>query len=151
MNQTIFIEEENFDIARKKIKQFKQEKIVFSSPDDAIARKVLEKEKINVLLVKQKNRKDKLKQRSSGLDSVMAKIAKKNGVEVGIFLDEILETSGKEKAEIIARIKQNIKLCAKNKVKMKFLFSHEENQRNDHDLRSLGLVLGMPTWMTSSL
>lgn len=151
MNQPVFVEEKNFDAARKKIKQLKQEKIVFSSPDDSIARKVLEKEKINVLLVKQKNRKDKLKQRDSGLDSVMVKIAKKNNVEIGIFLDEILESSGKEKAEIFARIKQNVKLCSKNKVKMKFLFSHEENQRNDYDLRSLGLVLGMPTWMTSSL
>ncbi len=151
MNRTIFIEEKNFDIARKKIRQFNQEKIVFSSPDDAIARKVLEKEKISVLLVKQKNRKDKLKQRSSGFDSVMAKIAKKNGVEIGIFLDEILESSEKEKSEILARIKQNVVICSKNKVQMKFLFLEEEHQRNDYDLRSLGLVLGMPTWMTSSL
>ena len=151
MNRTIFIEEKNFDIARKKIRQFNQEKIVFSSPDDAIARKVLEKEKISVLLVKQKNRKDKLKQRSSGLDSVMAKIAKKNGIKIGIFLDEILESSEKEKAEILARTRQNIKLCSKNKIKMRFLFLKEEHQRNEYDLRSLGLILGMPTWMTSSL
>lgn len=151
MSQIIFIEEKDFENARKKIKQFKQEKIVFSSPDDAVARKVLEKEKINVFLVKQKNRKDRLKQRNSGFDSVMAKIAKKNDVEIGIFLDEILESSGKEKAEILARVKQNIKICSKNKIRMKFLFLGEENQRNDYDLRSLGLVLGMPTWMTSSL
>mgnify|MGYP001217619990 FL=1 len=151
MSQTIFIEETNFDAARRKIKQFQKEKIVFSSPDDTIARKVLEKEKINILLIKQKNRKDKLKQRDSGLDSVMIKIAKKNDVEIGIFLDEITEASGKEKAEILGRIKQNIKLCSKNKVKMKFLFLEEEHHRNDYDLRSLGLILGMPTWMTSSL
>jgi hypothetical protein len=34
---------------------------------------------------------------------------------------------------------------------MKFIIQKEKNIRNIHDLKSLGLVLGMPTWMTSAL
>ena len=56
----------------------------------------------------------------------------------------------KQKAEIIARIKQNIRICNKNKLNMKFI-SPSEIKRNQHDLKSLGLVLGMPTWMTKNL
>ena len=31
---------------------------------------------------------------------------------------------------------------------MRFIAEKEKNQRNEYDLKSLGLVLGMPTWMT---
>jgi len=55
----------------------------------------------------------------------------------------------KDKTEILARIKQNIKLCNKNKVQMKFI--EQKHKRNIYDLKSLGLVLGMPTWMTKGL
>ena len=69
---------------------------------------------------------------------------------MGINLDEIIESNEKTKAEILARARQNIKLCSKNKLRMKFI-SNEKNKRNLHDLKALGLVLGMPTWMTKEL
>jgi uncharacterized radical SAM superfamily Fe-S cluster-containing enzyme len=83
----------------------------------------------------------------------MAKIMKEKGViRLGINFDEIIEeTNLKNKSEILARIKQNIVLCNKNKIKMEFIIQKEKNQRNDYDLKSLGLVLGMPTWMTRDL
>ena len=105
------------------------------------------KEKINVFLINQKNRKDFQKQRNSGLDSVMAKLSKKENVTIGINLDEILNSKGKQKAEILARVKQNIELCKKNKLKMNFL----GQKRDSYDLKSLGLVLGMPTWMIKEI
>jgi len=145
---SVFIEEDNFDKARKKIREAKNEKIIFSSNDDETSRKVIEKEPVNVLLIKQKGRKDRQKQRDSGLNSVMAKIAKKKNIEIGIFLDEIMESHGKEKAVILSRIEQNVKLCKKEKLKMKFI-SGEKNRRNDYDLKALGLILGMPTWMSA--
>ena len=79
----------------------------------------------------------------------MAKLAKKKGVIIGINLDELVKSSEKEKAAIIARIRQNIKICNKNKLKMKFIYKSQK--RNPHDLAALGLVLGMPTWMTREL
>jgi RNase P/RNase MRP subunit p30 len=142
----IFIQENNFDEARKKIRENSDKKIIFSSNDE-LNRKILEKEKIDIILINQSERKDRQKQRNSGFNQVLAKIAKKKNVIIGINLDEIINS--KKKSEILARIRQNIKLCNKNKLKMKFIGFKEK--RNIYDLKSLGLVLGMPTWMIKNL
>ena len=145
MKNHILIQESTFEKARKAIKSAKGE-IIFTSNDDELNRKILEKEKIDVLLLNQKERKDRQKQRDSGFNHVLAKLAKKKNVAIGINLDEIIES--KEKAKILARIEQNIKLCNKNKLHMKFI---SKKKRDDYDLKALGLVLGMPTWMTKNL
>ena len=152
MEKYIIINENNFDRARKVIEKSKKEKleIIFSSDDDELNRKVIEKEEIKILLLNQKSRKDFQKQRDSGFNQVMAKIAKKQNSIIGINLDEIVESSAKEKTKILARVKQNVKLCNKAKLKMKFIVQKQENQRNIYDLKSLGLILGMPTWMIKS-
>ena len=149
MEKKILIYENDFQKARKKIKESKGKKIIFSSSNDELNRKILEKEKIDVLLLNQSQRRDRMKQRDSGLNHVLAKISKKKGVAIGINLDEIIDSNPKEKTEIIARIRQNIKICNKNKLKMKFI--SQKNKRDVHDLKSLGLSLGMPTWMTKSI
>jgi len=149
MKNTILIQETDFNKIRKKIKENQGKRIIFSSNNDPLNRKVLEKEKINILLINQTGRKDRLKQRDSGFNQVLAKLAKKNNIEIGINLDEIIESKGKNKREILARIKQNIKLCNKNKLKMKFI--SQKYQRDIYDLKALGLILEMPTWMTKEL
>lgn len=143
----ILIKGKDFNQSRKEIKENHGKNIIFSSDNDELDRKILEKEKINVLLINQIRRKDKMKQRDSGFNQVMAKIAKKNNITIGINLNEIIDSNGKIKSEILARIRQNVKLCNKNKLNMIFLGA----ERNTHDLKSLGLVLGMPTWMTKNL
>jgi len=148
MENYIIIQENDFMKARKKIKENKNKIIIFSGNDE-LNRKILEKEKINILLINQVNRKDFQKQRNSGFNQVMAKMAKKNNIVIGINLDEIIDSeNSKDKSKILARIKQNIKLCNKNKLKMKFISPSGKNQRNIYDLKALGLFLGMPTWMT---
>ena len=149
----MIIQEKTFEKARAKIRTLKKEnkKIIFSSDNDELNRKILEKEKIDILLLNQENRKDFMKQRNSGFNQVLAKIAKKNKVTIGINLDEIIESKYPEKSRIIARIKQNVKLCNKNKLKMKFIPQKKKNERNLHDLKALGTTLGMSTSMTKSL
>ncbi len=151
MKNSILIQEKTFEKARNEIRKNNDKTIIFSSNNDDLNRKILEKEKINILLLNQSERKDFMKQRNSGLNQVLAKIAKKKEVIIGINFDEILTSSGKRKSDILARIKQNIKLCNKNKLKMKFIFLDKKNNRNIHDLKSLGLVLGMPTSITKFL
>jgi len=147
----IIITETDFQKARNKIKEARKQgkKIIFSGKDDELNRKILEKESFDVLLLKLGNRKDRIKQRDSGFNHVLAKLAKKKGISIGINLDEILEVSKNEKVRIMARLKQNIQLCNKNKLSMKFL--SERHQKDKYDLKALGLVLGMPTSMTSQL
>ncbi len=149
MKETILIEENNFEKARKTINQNKEKQIIFSSDDDELNRKVLEKLDINILLLKQSKRKDFQKQRNSGFNQVLAKIAKKNNIIIGINLDEIINSKEKNKSDILARIKQNIKLCNKNKLKMEFI--SEKHKRDIYSIKALGLVLGMNTSMTKTL
>jgi len=145
------INENTFEKARKEINKNKSQKIIFTSNNDELNRKVLEKLPINILLINQSKRKDKQKQRDSGFNQVLAKIAKKNKIIIGINFDEIIESKSETKKKILARVKQNIKLCNKNKLKMKFIAQNPKNNRNIYDLKSLGLILGMPTWMTKKL
>ena len=77
----------------------------------------------------------------------MAKIAKKKNVEIGINLDELIES--KEQARVIARAKQNIEICKKEKIQMQFV--QIKNSREIHEVKSLGSALGMPTWMSAKL
>ena len=149
----LLISPNDFNEARRKIRDVKNKgkTIVFTSDDDELARKVLEKEAINVLLINQKSRKDRVKQRGSGFNQILAKTAKKKNVVIGINLDEILKAEPEEKAEILARIRQNVKLCNKNKLKMEFISGESGGAKNRHDLKGLGLALGMPTWMTKNL
>jgi len=147
--EQIIISESNFEKARKLIKENQNKIIIFNSEDDELNRKILEKEKINILLINLAGKKDFQKQRDSGFNQVLAKIAKEKNVVIGINFDEIIQSS--EKSKIIARLKQNIKLCNKNKLKMKFIIQNSENQRDIYDLKSLGAVLGMPTWMVRDL
>ena len=147
--EQILISENNFDKARKLIKENQNKKIIFSSDEDELNRKILEKENIEILLLNQEGRKDFQKQRNSGFNHVLAKLANKKNIIIGINLDEIINSDGKQKAIILARVIQNIKICNKNKLKMKFI--SKTNKRNILDLKSLGLVLGMPTWMFRDL
>jgi len=149
MERKILIYENDFDKARKQIQKNAGEKIIFSSDNEETNRKVLEKEDIDVLLLNQAGKKDSQKQRNSGFNHIMAKLAKKKNIVIGINLDEIIKSSEKEKAVILARVIQNIRICNKNKLKMKFIYKNQK--RNLYDLKSLGLILGMPTNMIKSL
>lgn len=150
MEKYILIHEDDFQKARRKIREAQKDnkEIIFSGKDDELNRKVLEKERINVLLLSLSERKDWMKQRNSGFNQVLAKLAKKNNVSIGINLDEIINAEKKGKSEILARARQNIRLCNKNKLKMKFV---SKEKRDIYNLKSLGLMLGMPTWMTKEL
>jgi len=146
--EQVIIHENDFQKAKKKIKENPRKVVIFSSDDDELNKKILEKEKIHILLLNLSSRKDRMKQRDSGFNHVLAKLAKKKNTSLGINLDEIINSKPKEKSEILARVRQNIKLCNKNKLKMKFIPSEK---RDRYNLKSLGLVLGMPTWMTRDL
>jgi len=148
--EQILIQESDFQKARRLIRENKDKEVIFSSEDDELNRKILEKENIQILLIPLKGRKDFQKQRNSGCNQVLAKLAKKKGIAIGINFDELKNSKSlKEKSEIIARVRQNIILCNKNKLKMKFI--SKEKKPFIHDLKALGLSLGMPTWMTKEL
>ena len=105
MEKFITIQADSFDKARKAIRENKNKQIIFSGSTDELNKKILEKENIQVLLLNLSSRKDKMKQRDSGFNQVLAKLAKKKEVTIGINLDEVITSKSKEKSKILARIK----------------------------------------------
>jgi len=148
IRNNIIINISNFNRAKQDIEKAKKQKkqIIIIGKSDLFNRKILEKTKNIILLLSQSGKKDRAKQRESGLNHVMANIAKKNNHQIGINIDEIFEFEGEKQAMILSRVIQNIKFCNKKKVKMKFI-SLSGNKFTENALKSLGLSLGMPTWM----
>ena len=110
--------------------------------DDRFNRRALETLKINYLVSPELGqRRDTLKQRDSGLNHVLAKIAKKNKIVIVIDFSDINKLKGKEKALRLARIIQNIKVCRRAKCKMEIL--DLTGKVDEKTLRAFGFSLGM--------
>lgn len=146
MNRAI-LTEKNFSRLREFVKRERGKEIIFTSNDDDLNRKVAEKLPVQIILIPLEGRRDYTKQRDSGLNEVIAKILKKNKIALGFDVKELINSKNKER--VLARLKQNIELCKRLKVQIKFIY--DENKHDLVDLKSLGLVLGMPTWMAKNL
>ena len=87
--------------------------------NDDFNRKILEYGNFDILLSPEIGmRKNKVRQTDSGLNHVLAAIATKNNVAMGTDLQELKTLEPKAKAERLARIMQNIKICRKAKTKI---------------------------------
>lgn len=104
----------NIQQAKNQIKLAKAP-IIIKAQDLEFNRKLLEYGKFQILLdVHKTEGKDKLRKLDSGLNHVLAKIAAKNKIAIGIDLQTLRSVSDKkQKAQTLARIKANIKICRK--------------------------------------
>lgn len=104
---------------QKAKKSNKEELIIVGAGDEEFNRKVLEIKGVNILLGPElHSRKDKMKQRDSGLNEFLCKLAAKNNIKIGINLNEIQKLDKKQKAKVLARIIQNIQLCKRTKTQI---------------------------------
>jgi len=115
----------NLNEARKQIQKLKKnnknQEIIIQAQDDVFNRKILENKEIDIVLgLESHNRKDRLKQRDSGLNEVHCKLAKKNNIKIGIDLNNLKKQDKKNKAIILSRIIQNIRLCKRTKTQIVF-------------------------------
>lgn len=113
------------------------------SPKDA--RFVFEKARPVCVFDLELQKKDFMHQRGSGFNHVMAKFANNNNIHVGFSFSTILNASKLQSARIIGRIKQNIKLCRKYKVKtvIASFANNPIDMRAPKDLISFFTTLGM--------
>ncbi|HKL23659.1 MAG TPA: hypothetical protein VJ895_02810 [Candidatus Nanoarchaeia archaeon] len=144
--EKIILTEKNFNHLKEMVKKNKDKEIIFSSQDDELNRKAMEKLEISGILISLSGRKDYMKQRNSGFNQVMARVAKKKGIFVVFDFNELVNS--KEKSRILSRLKQNIFLCNKYDVGLKLI--NYEN-KNVYDLKSLFLVLGLKTSLVKKL
>ena len=111
----------NINEVRKEIQRLKREgkEIIVSSGNDEFNRKIFENKDVDMIVgLELHDRKDRLKQRDSGLNEILCKLAKQNDIKIGIDLEKIAGLSGIEKARVLARIRQNIGLCKRVGCKM---------------------------------
>ena len=109
-------------------------------------RPVLERGSADILFgVESSQPKDFMHQRGSGLNHVLCALAKKNDVAIGFSFASILEKIGSQRAQLLGRMMQNIRLCRKYKVKTVIAsFATDPWQmRSPHDLQSFFIMLGM--------
>ena len=136
----------NFNEALKEIKKGgeKGEKTIVLSQDDEFNRKILEKAKIDIFIINEElENKDYSKQRNSGLNEVLAELAAKNKVKIGIDIEKIMKKNGKEQAKCLARLAQNILLC--KKAKTDIIIFPENKLKDKRAIVSLLLTLGLDT------
>jgi len=115
-------------------------KIFVVGRDDVFNRRVLETIKIDYLVsVEGGVRRDSLKQRDSGFNHVMARIAKEKGIGIVIDFEEVVKLKGKERALRLGRIMQNVRVCRRVGCGIKILGGDERV------LKSFGFSLGMGT------
>ena len=129
----MIINNPNLNQARKEIQALKKEKkdIIVQAQDDAFNRKILENKEVDILLSPElHDRKETLKQRDSGLNEFLCKLAKKNNIKIGINIKEIQKLEKKQKSKVIARIIQNIKLCNRTKTQI-ILFPKTKHKKQD--------------------
>lgn len=121
--------------------------IIIKGRDLEFNRKILELKKVNMLILQHKLGRDKLKQRDSGLNEILCEIARKNNITLAVDFSEIINTEGKERAKILGRLIQNLKLMKRAGNKVEILNKPEDKK----SLQSLLLVLGADTKLASEL
>ncbi|MBS3066308.1 hypothetical protein J4205_00645 [Candidatus Pacearchaeota archaeon] len=114
--------------------------VVVIAGDSDFNRKILENKKVNVLLFSDFIGRDKLKQRDSGLDHVLCKLAISNDITIGFDLNFLKEKSDLVISQKVSRLAQNIRLCNKYKNKIK-VFNYVKNEVVE--LKAFLLSLGM--------
>ena len=101
--------------------------VVVIAGDSDFNRKILENKKVNVLLFSDFAGRDKLKQRDSGLDHVLCKLAISNDVTIGFDLSFLKDKSDLVISQKASRLAQNIRLCNKYKNKIK-IFNYTKDE-----------------------
>lgn len=135
-------------IASLKNNKFKGNVGVFGR-DNVFNRRALETLKIDFLISPEREdfdkkfkRKDTLKQRDSGLNHILARIAKEKNISIVIDFYGVKEMKDiKQKAVRLARVIQNIKIC--RKAKCKILIWDLSRNADKRGLESFGYSLGM--------
>lgn len=122
----MIINEKNIERAKQLIRKAERP-ITLAAQDDVFNRKMLEYGKFDFLLdVEMGSRKDSLRQIDSGLNHVLGAIAAKNKISLGIDIGKIKDFNKKDKAILLSRLIQNIKICRKVDVKIKAMRYKDE-------------------------
>jgi len=118
--------------------------IIVQGGDDGVNREVVSSQHVDILLDPHLGKRhDAMHQRDSGLNHVLCALAKEHHVAIGFSFVAVLHAQNR--AKLLGRMMQNIKLCRKYKVRIVIgSFAKEQSDaRNVKDMQSFFRVLGM--------
>jgi ribonuclease P/MRP protein subunit RPP1 len=122
--------------------------IVVMGGDDEVNRIAVDDKRVSILLSPElRRRKDFMHFRNSGMNHVLCELARKNDVAIGINYSEFKKMKGKEAAETLGRMMQNVKLCNKYHAPV-ILASFGKKPSSVYELRAFALSIGMTTDQT---
>ncbi|MBU1111863.1 MAG: hypothetical protein ABIG93_01860 [archaeon] len=120
--------------------------VVAEASSEELLRFLVEKTSVDMVIGMEKiNPRDSVHYPRGAVDQVIAKIARERGKILGFSFNSILNSEDKfERAKLMNRIRFNLKLCKKYKVKTYFgNFAQQTSEmRSSKDLKSFWLVLG---------
>ena len=132
------INERSIEKVKHLIKKSSQRPLMIYMQDDAFNRKIIEHGKFDVLVYTEKeDRKNTLRQKDSGLNKYLAREMVKNKISFGIDIEYIREKDKKEKAILIGRTIQNIKIARKVKLSLA-IFGSKDNKDSKSFIMSIG-------------
>lgn len=148
-----FIEADENQIKRilsfLKSKNIKKKIALFSRNLEEI-RRFIETLNFNYLVSPEFNEgKDNLRQRSSGLNEYLTKVCSKKSIKILIALSFLENLNEVEKARILSRIIQNIRLCRKKNCEMKISSFSTNSFFDRRERERIGFSLGMSSQQVS--
>ena len=125
----------------KKLKNKNKQPIIVQAQSPEFNRKLFENPDIDIITdLESHNRKDFMKQKDSGLNEILTKLAAKNNIKIGINLQNLQKQPSKTKAILLSRIKQNIILCKRTNTQIIILGNYPKQ-----DIMSFMQTLGAST------
>ncbi len=134
--------------ARRIIDSLKKfgKKIGVVGGNNVFNRRVVESLRVDYLVSPERGvKKDSLKQRDSGINHVVAKLAREKNILIVIDFNEIRKLKGKENALRLSRLIQNVKICRKAGagIRIASFGSRESEVVDELGRRAFGVSLGM--------
>jgi len=129
-------------LAKSNVNRFRKADLILIKTSDA--RKAVEKLKPDIIYGLEENQKsDFIHQRNSGLNQILCRFAKDNGVAIGFSVSSIL--NARKPDRIMGRMTQNIKMCRKfGLMTVTGSFATQPyHMRAPCDIKSLFITLGM--------
>lgn len=147
----MLISTKNLEEARRKILELNkkgEQPIIVEAQNLEFNRKILEYGKFHILLSPEfssDTNKPHLKKINSGINHILAKIASKNKIAIGIDLKKIRSLEKKEKALALMKLMEILKVCRKAKCSLTLL-----NFKDKKDASAFLLSLGASTEQTTN-
>ncbi|MFA5020104.1 MAG: hypothetical protein WC533_03310 [Candidatus Pacearchaeota archaeon] len=137
----IIISEKNLTKIKDLINKADEKEIVLIAGDEKFNKKAVESLEFNFLVFSDYKEKNRLKQRSSHLDSVLCRQAAKKEIAFGFDISFLRNKDEKQKSDYLGRLIQDIKLCMKYKAKFVLVNANGDK----HDIFAFLLTLGAST------